>query len=155
MNNFKQFFSKTRRKLNPKLYDDLKFRFREDIKDELRSNIPFDELSKRKDEIRQLAFKKVLFSDVDNDNYSGKFFIKNDTNLIRKFINQNSDFFSAIIFFRNFFQKASFFSRFFFYFLAFFLFFSLEYYLHYYPPFSPTPFHITFDDIKKNIPPFF
>jgi hypothetical protein len=147
--------SKIRRKINPKFYNDLKSRLIEDIRDELKIKAPLDELNKRKEEIRRLAFKKVIFSDVDNENYSGKQFIQEDTSFIKKFIKENNNFFSFIILLRKFFIKTSFFSRVFFYFIALFIFFSVEYYLHYYPPFSPIPFNITFEDIVKNIPPFF
>lgn len=147
--------SKIRRKINPKFYNDLKSRLIEDIRDELKIKAPSDEINKRKEDMRRLAFKKVIFSDVDNENYSGKQFIQNDTNLIKNFIKENNNFFSFVSFLRKFFDKTSAFSRFFFYFVALGIFFSVEYYLHYYPPFSPIPFKITFEDIIKNIPPFF
>lgn len=154
MNNLKPSL-KIRRKINPKFYNDLKSRLIEDIRDEIRIKAPLDELNKRKEEMRRLAFKKVIFSDVDNDNYSGKQFFQNDTTILKNFIKKNNNFFSFISFLRSFLKKISLFSRFFFYFVAFSIFFSIEYYLHYYPPFSPTPFSITFEDIIKNIPPFF
>ena len=81
---------------------------------------------------------------------------RSKTNLFkRKFADENVAFFMFIVDFRNFFQNFLVNSKISFCFISFFFFFFLEYIWHYYPPFEDIHFDITFEDIIKNIPPFF